>query len=126
MLLTVKPETVLGWHRRLVARRWTYQQQTERTGRRATLAEFKLLVIRLDAENPTWGYRRIHRELVGLGHKIAQTTVWQILKDNNIDPAPKRSQVTWTKFLRSQAAVACDCFTVDTARLRRYYVLFFI
>jgi putative transposase len=52
--------------------------------------------------------------------------VWQILKDNNIDPAPKRSEVTWTEFLRSQAAVACDFFTVDTATLRRYYVLFFI
>ena len=54
------------------------------------------------------------------------TTVWQILKDNNIDPAPTRSEVTWTEFLRSQAAVACDFFTVDTAFLRRYYVLFFI
>ena len=52
--------------------------------------------------------------------------MWQILKDNNIDPAPKRSEVTWTEFLRSQAAVACDFFTVDTATLRRYYVLFFI
>ena len=52
--------------------------------------------------------------------------MWQILRDNDIDPAPKRSEVTWTKFLRSQAAVACDFFTVDTAFLRRYYVLFFI
>ena len=65
-------------------------------------------------------------ELVGLGHKIAQTTVWQILKDNNIDPAPTRSEVTWTDFLHAQAAVACDFFTVDTPTLRRYYVLFFI
>jgi len=71
--------------------------------------------VRLAAENPTWGYRRIHGELVGLGHQIAQTTVWQILKDNDVDPAPKRSEVTWTEFLRSQAAVACDFFTVDTA-----------
>ena len=52
--------------------------------------------------------------------------MWQILKDDNIDPAPKRSEVTWTKFLRSQAAVACDFFTFDTATLRHYYVLFFI
>ncbi len=52
--------------------------------------------------------------------------MWQILKDNNIDPAPKRSEVPWTEFLRSQAAVACDFFTVETAPLRRYYVLFFI
>ena len=82
--------------------------------------------MRLATENPTWDYRRIHGELVGLGHKIAQTTVWQILKNNNIDPASKRSEVTWTEFLRSQAAVACDFFTIDTATLRRCYVLFFI
>ena len=62
-----------------------------------------------------------------LAKRFAQTTgVWQILKDNHIDPAPNRSDVTWTEFLRSQAAVACDFFTVDTATLRRHYVLFFI
>ncbi len=82
--------------------------------------------MRLATDNPTWGYRRIHGELVGLGHQMAQTTVWQILKDNDVDPAPKRSEVTWTEFLRFQAAVACDFFTVDTDTLRRYYVLFFI
>ena len=52
--------------------------------------------------------------------------MWQILRDNGIGPAPERSGVTWTEFLRSQAAVATDFFTVDTATLRRYYVLFFI
>ena len=52
--------------------------------------------------------------------------MWQILKANSIDPAPERSEVTWSQFLHSQAAVACDFFTVDTALLRRYYVLFFI
>ena len=82
--------------------------------------------MRLAAENPTWGHRRIHGELVGLGHTIASSTVWQILNDHGIDPAPKRSEVTWAEFLRSQAAVACDFFTVDTATFRRYYVLFFI
>jgi transposase InsO family protein len=83
-------------------------------------------VVRLAKENPTWGHRRIHGELVGLGHTIASSTVWQILKDNKIEPAPQRSAVTWSDFLRSQAAVATDFFTVDTATLRRYYVLFFI
>jgi hypothetical protein len=82
--------------------------------------------VRLAKENPTWGHRRIHGELVGLGHTIASSTVWQILKDNGIDSSPKRSEVTWTEFLRSHAAVACDLFTVDTATLPRYYVLFFI
>lgn len=77
-------------------------------------------------ENPTWGHRRIHGELVGLGHTIASSTVWQILKEHGVDPAPTRSTVTWTEVLRSQAAVATDFFSVDTATLRRYYVLFFI
>jgi transposase InsO family protein len=84
------------------------------------------LIVRLATENPTWGHRRIHGELARLGHKIAKTTVWQILKTNGIDPSPNRSDVTWTEFLHSQAAVACDFFTIDTAFLRRYYILFFI
>jgi putative transposase len=83
-------------------------------------------VVRLAREDPTWGHRRIHGELIGLGHAIASSTVWQILKDNNIDPAPVRSAVTWTELLRTQAAVACDFFTVDTATLRRCYILFFV
>ena len=69
--------------------------------------------MRLAKENPTWGYRRIDGELVSLGHTIASSTVWQILKDNNIEPSPQRSAVTWTEFLRSQAAVATDFFTVE-------------
>ena len=121
----VTPETLLRWHRKRVARHWT-QPPRQRLGRPRTRVELRRLIVRLATENPTWGYRRIHGEIVGLGHQIAQTTVWQILKDNNIDPAPKRSEVAWTEFLRSQAAVACDFFTVDTATLRRYYVLFFI
>ncbi len=82
--------------------------------------------MRLANENPTWGHRRIQGELARLGHTIAKTTVWQILTDNDIDPSPDRSDVTWSEFLHSQAATACDFFTVDTAFLRRYYVLFFI
>ena len=62
--------------------------------------------MRLAIENPTWGYRRVHGELVGLGYQIGETTVWQILKNSDIDPAPDRSQVTRTEFLRSQAALA--------------------
>ena len=83
-------------------------------------------VVHLASENPTWGYRRIHGELAGLGHRIASSTVWRILKANGIDPAPHRSEVTWSQFLYSQTAVACDFFTVDTALLRRFYVLFLI
>jgi putative transposase len=80
----------------------------------------------LAAENPTWGYRRIHGELVGLGHRLAASTVWQILKTNGIEPSPHRSDVTWSQLLHSQRAVACDFFTIDTATLKRLYVLFFI
>jgi hypothetical protein len=66
-----------------------------------------------------WGHRRIQGELARLGHKIAKTTVWQILTDNSIEPSPNRSDVIWTEFLHSQAAVACDFFTVDTCAARK-------
>ena len=77
-------------------------------------------------ENPTWGYRRITGELVGLGHRVGASTVWRILKQHGVDPASQRTSVTWTQFPRSQAAVAFNFATVDTALLRRYYLLFFI
>ena len=76
--------------------------------------------MRLAKENPTWGHGRVHGELAGLGHTTASSTVWKILKDNNIEPAPKRSTVTWSEFLRSQAAVATDFFTVDTCGARKH------
>ncbi len=121
----VTPETLLRWHRKRIARHWTHPP-ARRIGRPPISAELRQLIVRLANENPTWGHRRIQGELAGLGHTISRTTVWQILTDNNIDPSPNRSDVTWTEFLHSQAAVACDFFTVDTAFLHRYYVLFFI
>jgi transposase InsO family protein len=121
----VKPETILAWHRRLVANHWTYPH---RPGRPSAAVETRRTIIRFARENPTWGYRRIHRELARLGISIAASTVWATLKNAGIDPAPKRSSESWTTFLRAQAAgiVACDFFTIDTAMLRRYYLLFFI
>jgi transposase InsO family protein len=79
-------------------------------------------------DNPGWGYRRIHGRLTGLGHKFAPSTVWQILKDAAIDPAPRRPPQTWRAFLQAQAKtiLAADFFHVDTVFLRRLYVLFFI
>jgi hypothetical protein len=121
----VTPETLLRWHRKRIARHWT-QSPVCPEGRPPTPVELRQLIVRLASENPTWGYRRIQGELARLGHTIARTTVWQILKTSGLDPSPNRSDVTWTQFLHSQAAVACDFFTVDTAFLRRYYVLFFI
>ncbi len=128
VLLIVKPDTVLGWHRRLVARRWTHPYKTPRSGRPATPAEFKRLVLRLDAENPTWGYRRIHGEILRLGHRIAASTVWTILRSEGRDPTPNRTGPSWSQFIASQAKamIATDFFTVNTVTLRRYYVIFFI
>jgi len=122
----VTPATLLRWHRELVARRWTYAHR--RPGRPATPAEVRELVVRLALENPGWGYRRIQGELVGLGIKLAASTVWTILREAGIEPAPKRLETSWAEFLRRQATsiLECDFLTVETLFLKRFYVLFFI
>jgi putative transposase len=127
VFLIVKPATVLGWHRRLVARHWT-QPPGRRPGRPGVPAEIRAVVLRLARENPTWGYRRIHGELHQLGHRVAASSVWKILRAAGIEPTPNRTGPSWAQFIRGQAdaVVATDFFTVDTALLRRYYVLFFI
>jgi putative transposase len=80
------------------------------------------------AGEPTWGYRRIHGELVGLGIRLAPSTIWGILRRHGIEPAPRRAELSWPAFLRAQASaiIACDFLTVETVWLRRLYVLFFI
>jgi putative transposase len=85
------------------------------------------LVLRLAAENSSWGYRRIHSELAGLGYRIAASTVWSILKRAGIDPAPRREGPSWRQFLRVQARgiLATDFFCVETL-LQRLYVLFVV
>lgn len=120
----VTPDTLLRWHRRRIARHWNQPQR--RPGRPPIAAGIRRLAARMARENPTWGYRRIHGELVGLGHTIGASTVWTILKNAGIDPAPARASTSWSQLLRSQAAVACDFVTIDTALLRRFYLLFFI
>ena len=118
---------MIGWHRRLVARRWTYPPTTRR-GRPPTLAEIRRLATRLATENPTWGYRRVHGELTRLGYRIAASTVWTILRAGGIDPTPERTGPSWAQFIRSQAKgiVATDFACVETATFRRLHVLFFI
>jgi putative transposase len=124
--LFVRPETIRRWHRELVARRWTYRRAT--TGRPPTCAFVRDLVLRLARENPTWGSRRIHGELARLEISLAASTVWAILKQAGIEPAPRRAKESWGAFLRAQASgiIACDFLTVDTVLLRRLYVLVFI
>ena len=122
----VTPATLLRWHRELVARCWTYPHR--RPGRPATAVEVRELVVRLARENPGWGYRRIQGELVGVGVKLAASTVWTMLREAGIEPAPRRHETSWSEFLRQQAAsiLECDFLTVDTVFFKRFYILFFI
>ena len=123
--LLVTPDTVLRWHRDIIRRRWAARSMHGKTGRPATRRDIRALVLRLARENPGWGYRRIHGELASLGVKIAASTVWEILKNAGIDPAPRRSVPTWPQFLRSQAEaiLACDFFTADLLDGTQAYVL---
>jgi transposase len=123
--LVVRPATVLRWHRDLIAARHAHISRPQRVGRPRTVRSVHLLVVRLARENSSWGYRRIHGELLVLGIKVAASTVWEILKDAGIDPAPERSSTTWAAFLRSQAQaiLAADFFEVVTLTGQRMHVL---
>lgn len=123
--LLVCPETVLRWHRDLLARRHAARSRPGRPGRPRTIRSVRLLVLRLARENPSWGYRRIHGELLVLGIKVAASTVWEILKQAGIDPVPDRASTTWASFLRSQAdaLLACDFFETVTLGGTRLFVL---
>jgi hypothetical protein len=122
----VTPATLLRWHRHLVARHWTYPHHgKQRRGLDPTVVDS---VLRLARENSRWGYLRIKGEVAKLGLVISATSVRNILRRHQLGPAPRRGGPTWKEFLSAQAPamVACDFFTVDTIRLKRLYVLFFI
>ncbi len=122
----VQPATLLRWHQNLVRRRWTYESRP--SGRPPLPARARQLVLQLASENPSWGYKRIHGELIGLGFALSASSVWNILRRADLEPAPRRASVSWRQFLRQQASaiIECDFFTVETLWLRRLYVLFFI
>jgi len=101
--LIVTPGTIMRWHRDIVRRRWACVSHRGRSGRPPVHRNVRSVVLRLAGENESWGYRRIHGELAGLGITVAPSTVWQILKSAGIDPAPRRDGPGWAEFLRSQA-----------------------
>src|SRR6266498_117395 len=123
--LLVRPETVLRWHRDLLAQRHARISRPKRAGRPPTVRSVRVLVLRLARENSSWGYRRIHGELLVLGIKVAASTVWAILTDAGIDPAPERTSDSWPAFLRSQAEaiLAADFFEAVTLTGMRTYVM---
>jgi putative transposase len=123
--LIVTPETVLRWHRDIVARRWADKSRHKHPGRPGAHRNITAPVLRLAKENPNWGYRRIHGELAGLGLQVAPSTVWEILTRAGLPPAPRRAGPTWAQFLhaQAQAIIATDFFTVDLLDGTSAYVL---
>ena len=125
MRLIVTPGTIMRWHHDIVRRRWARVSRSGRSGRPPVHRKVRSMVPRLAEENESWGYRRIHGELAGLGITVAPSTVWQILKSAGINPAPRRDGPGWAEFLRSQAQgiLALDFFTADLLNGAKIYVL---
>jgi transposase InsO family protein len=129
VVLLFKPDTLLKWHRELVQRKWTFKHRYK-GGRPPTAPEIRVLIKRLAQENHTWGYSKIHGELLKLGYSVGRSTVIDILKRLHVRPAPERTKQgsNWSTFLGhyTQQMLACDFFTVETIWLKTLYVLFFI
>src|ERR1035437_7253969 len=127
----VSPDTLMRWHRRLVAEKWNFAHRRG-PGRPGTMREIAELIVRMAQENPGWGYTRIQGALANLSHKVGRGTVANVLKRNGVEPAPERSKrTTWSTFLKAHWKVlaARDFFSIEvwTARgLVTHYVLFVI
>ncbi|GAA3479536.1 hypothetical protein GCM10018966_040660 [Streptomyces yanii] len=113
----VRPDTVLRRHRDLIARWHSARSRPKRGGRPRTVRSIRVLVLHLARENPNWGYRRVHGELLVLGVKVAASTVWEIVKEAGIEPAPQQASSTWADFLRSQAGALLACAFFETVTL---------
>ena len=126
--LLVQPETVLGWHRALVRRKWAAFGRKRGPGRPRIDEDCRQLILRLAKENPHWGYMRIRGELLKLGHVVSATSIRNLMQRHKLPTSPTRSRLSWREFLRVQAStiLATDYFTVETWNLSRLYVLFFM
>jgi len=126
--LLVRPETVLGWHRALVRRKWAAYRGRPRRGRPPISEQSRLLILRMARENPGWGYFRIRGEMLKLGQMVAATTIRSVLLGAGIPPAGRRSQLSWKQFLAAHAetVVAADFFSLDTIFFKRLYVLIYV
>jgi putative transposase len=124
----VTPDTILAWHRKLIAAKWTYPRKG--VGRPGVMKEIRELIVRMAEENPSWGYTRIQGGLKHLDHRVARSTIAKVLKEHGIQPSPNRP-MSWKTFVRSHAHLiaAADFFTSEvwTARgLVRYFTLFVV
>ena len=122
--LLVRPETVLGWHRELVRRRWAAYTRRPRIGRPPLVDEVRELIVQMARDNPRWGYFRIRGELMKCGYTVSAMAIRSVLRRSHVPPAGRRSQLTWRQFLAAQAStiVATDFFTIDTVFFKRLYV----
>ncbi|MGW1091289.1 integrase, partial [Streptomyces sp. NPDC002596] len=125
LLPLVHPDTIMRWHRNLLKRRHAATCVPKRRGRPPTVRSIRALILRLAHENSSRGYRRIHGEPAALGINVAASTVWEILPEHGIPPAPEQQSTTWAHFLRSQAdaLLACDFFETRTLTGARLYVV---
>ena len=128
----VTPDTLLAWHRRLIARKWDYSSRRKKPGRPRVMNDITDLVVRMARENPRWGYTRIRGALANLGHTVARGTIANILREHGIAPAPERGKrIPWSTFLKAhwESFAATDFLTVEVSMLGSlvtYYVLIVI
>jgi putative transposase len=127
-----RPDTILGWYRKLVAQKFDGSKARRKVGRPQVDDEIEQLIVRMAIDNPSWGYDRIVGALANVGHRVSDQTVGNVLRRHGIAPVPERKHTTtWTAFIRAHMAVLAgtDFFSVEVFTLRglvTFYVLFFI